>query len=109
MYASAVILLKTSTLLTSVPFFVILVTCIIFSIAVRPECTDRLKDRVLKSVRKLSLVETFVPSESARPDQITDLIKKLYILIAVRPAVSGFAFPSAAIRYIVYVLFVLKK
>ena len=101
MYASAVISLKTSALLTSVPSFVILVICIIFSIAVRPEYTDRLKDRVLKPVRKLSLVVTFVPSESARPDQIIDLIKELYILIAVRPAVSGFVSPSAANRYIV--------
>ena len=62
------------------------------SIAVRPavsgyvlltaanrECTGGLKDRVLKSARKLSLVVTFVSSESARPDQIADLIKELYI------------------------------
>ena len=63
----------------------------IFAIAVRPavsglvalsaanrECTGWLKDRVLKPARKLSLVVTFVPRESARPDQIADLIKELY-------------------------------
>ena len=54
----------------------------IFSIAVWPavsafvplsvanrQYTGWLKDSVLKPVRKLSLVETFVPSESARSDQ----------------------------------------
>ena len=34
---------------------------------------------MLKPVQKLSLVVTFVPSESARPDQIADLIKELYV------------------------------
>ena len=34
----------------------------------------------LKPVRKLSLLVTFVPNEIARPDQIADLIKELYIL-----------------------------
>ena len=65
----------------------------ILSIAVRPavsgfiplsaanrEYTGWLKDRVLKPARKLSLVVTFMPSESARPNQIADLIKELYIL-----------------------------
>ena len=64
-----------------------------FVIAVRPavlgfvpllaanrDNNGRLKDIVLKPVRKLSLVVTFVPSESAQPDQIADLIKELYIL-----------------------------
>ena len=45
--------------------------------AANTEYTGWLKDRVLKPVRKLSLVVTFAPSESARPDQIADLIKKL--------------------------------
>ena len=49
--------------------------------AANREYTGWLKDRVLKPARKLSLVVTFVPSESARPDQIiADLIKGLYIL-----------------------------
>ena len=42
--------------------------------------TGKLKDRVLKPAGKLSLEITFLPSESARPDQIADLIKELYIL-----------------------------
>ena len=55
----------------------------IFSIAVRSavsgfilllpsnrQYTGWVKDRVLKPAQKLSLVITFVPSESARPDQI---------------------------------------
>ena len=46
----------------------------------RTESTGWLKDRVLKTARKSSLVVTFVPSESDRPDQIADLIKELYIL-----------------------------
>ena len=63
----------------------------IFSIAVRPtvsgfvplpaanrEYTGWLKDRVLKPARKLSLVVTFIPSESSQPDQIADRIKELY-------------------------------
>ena len=63
----------------------------IFSIAVRPavsrygplsganrEHSGCLKDIVLKSARKLSLVETFVPSESTRPGQISDLIKEFF-------------------------------
>ena len=48
--------------------------------ATNREYTGWLKDRVLTPARKLSLVVTFVPSESARPDQIADLIKELYIL-----------------------------
>ena len=64
----------------------------IFSIALRPavlgfvpllaanrEYSAWLKDRILKPARKLLLVVTFVPSKSARPDQIADLIKELYI------------------------------
>ena len=63
----------------------------VFSIAVQPaisgfvtsssanrEYTGWLKDKVLKPTQKLSLVVTFVLSESARPYQITDLIKELY-------------------------------
>ena len=44
------------------------------SLAVNREYTGWLKDRVLKPTQKLSFVVTFVPSESARPDQITDLV-----------------------------------
>ena len=43
-------------------------------LAANREYTGRLKDRGLKSARKLSLVVTFVPSESARPDQVADYI-----------------------------------
>ena len=63
----------------------------ILSIALRPalsvfvplsaanrEYTGWLKDKVIKPVRKLSLV-SFAPNESAQPDQIADLIKELYI------------------------------
>ena len=39
-----------------------------------------LKDRVLKPARELSLVVTFVPSESVQPYQIADLIKDLYYI-----------------------------
>ena len=66
----------------------------IFSTAVRPavlgfvpssaakrEYSGWLKDRVLKPARKLSIVVTFVSSEIARPDQISNLIKELYIYI----------------------------
>ena len=35
------------------------------------------RQRVLKPVRKLSLLVNFVPNESARPDQIADLIKEI--------------------------------
>ena len=34
----------------------------------------------LEACKKLSLVVTFMPSESARPNQIADLIKEQYIL-----------------------------
>ena len=44
------------------------------------EYTGWLKGRVLKPAQKLPLVVTFVPSKSARLDQIVDLIKELYIL-----------------------------
>ena len=44
--------------------------------AANREYTGGLKDRVLKPARKLSLVVIFVPSESARPDQ-------MYIFIVV--------------------------
>ena len=40
----------------------------------RVQYTGWLKDKVLKPVRKLSLVITFLHSESALPDQIADLI-----------------------------------
>ena len=43
--------------------------------------TGWLKDRILKPARKLSLVVTFVTSNRARPDQIADLVKELYIPI----------------------------
>ena len=48
--------------------------------AVSREYAGWLKDRVIKAARKLSLVVTFVPSESAGPDQIADLIKELFML-----------------------------
>ena len=46
---------------------------LVSSSAVNREYTGWLKDRVLKPAWKLSLVVTFMPSESAQPDQITDL------------------------------------
>ena len=82
-----------------------------FSIAGRPvvlgfahllvanrDCTGWMKDRVLKPARKLSLVVTFVSSESTRPDQIADLNKSCIFSIAVRHAVFGFVLLSAANR-----------
>ena len=48
--------------------------------AANREYAGWLKDKVLKPERKLSLVVTFVSSESARSDQIADLIQELYIL-----------------------------
>ena len=50
------------------------------SLAANWEYTGCWKERVLKLAQKLSFVVTFVPNESARPDQIANLIKELYIL-----------------------------
>ena len=53
----------------------------IFLSAANREKNGWVKDKMLKPIQKLSLVLTFLPSESARPDQITDLIKEVLVYI----------------------------